>query len=92
MPSPDGTRIASVSFAPRPMKQRADLQFWGGATVWVVGSSGGESSPVTRTTDDTTYDLRWLDNSTLLFDRLSDLPFYSHSRIWVARLSEGREE
>src|SRR5262249_45689713 len=36
VPSPDGRSIAYVTFEPRPMKIRDDLQFWGGTTIWVV--------------------------------------------------------
>jgi len=86
VPSPDGTQIAYALFTPRPMKQRPDLKFWGGATLWVVPSRGGKPIQVTQPTEDTTYGLRWLSNSALIFDRISDMPFYSHARIWKVRL------
>jgi hypothetical protein len=82
VPSPDGKRIAYVTFTARPMKQRPDLKFWGGASVWVISSSGGNPMRVTQPTEDTTYGLRWLGESALIFDRISDKPFYSHARVW----------
>ena len=89
VPSPDGKRIAYVTFTPRPMKDRPDLQFWGGSVIWTVGSSG-DSHPlrVTTLSEDTTYDLNWLGNQSLVFDRISDTLFYSHSRLWTASIPE----
>lgn len=81
--SPDGARIAFVSFTSRPMKNRPDLKFWGGSTIWVVSSAGGKPAPVTQASEDTTYDLRWLNRHTLIFDRIEETPFYSHARIWT---------
>jgi hypothetical protein len=85
-PSPDGKWIAYVKYVPRPRKRRPDLRFWGSATLWVVETAGGVSRQVTAPTEDPTYDLRWLNPSTLIFDRLTEDPFYSHARIWIAHL------
>jgi hypothetical protein len=43
-----------------------------------------EPRPVTQKSVDETYDLRWLDDHTLLFDRVADVVFYKQSRIWKA--------
>jgi hypothetical protein len=84
-PSPDGRSIAYVTFEPRPQKERADLKFWGGTTVWVVSLIGKpEPRPVTPKSLDETYDLRWLGDHTLVFDRMADVVFYKQSRIWKA--------
>ena len=83
VPSIDGTRIAYVSFVPRPMKLRPDLQFWGGTTVWVLDIANGKTAAVTQPSPDTTLDLRWLDDSSLLLDRITEEPFYKHDRIWT---------
>jgi Tol biopolymer transport system component len=86
-PSPDGRFIAYVTFEPRPQKERPDLQFWGGTRVWVVSLIGKpEPRPVTLKSLDETYDLRWLDDHTLVFDRVADLLFYKQSRIWKAEV------
>ena len=87
VPSPDGKYIAYVTFTPRPTRARPDLTFWGGATVWVIPSAGGKPSRATQSSDETTYSLRWLDNSTLFFDRISDVLFYAHARVWTVRLA-----
>jgi hypothetical protein len=88
VPSADGSHIAYVTFVPRPMNLRPDLHFWGDSTIWVIETAGGKAVPVTKTNPDTTLDLRWLDDSTLLFDRISDVPFYGHSRIWTVDLKQ----
>jgi hypothetical protein len=84
-PSPDGQSVAYVTFEPRPQRGRPDLQFWGGTRVWVV-LLGGKPEPhaVTQRSLDETYDLRWLDDHTLVFDRVADVLFYKQSRIWKA--------
>jgi len=85
VPSPDGQSIAYVTFEPRPMKVRPDLQFWGGTTIWVVPASAGSTArPVTQKNQDEVYDLKWLSNNALVFDRLADEVFYRHARIWTA--------
>jgi WD40-like Beta Propeller Repeat len=83
--SPDGKQIAYVTFEPRPMKDRPDLQFWGSTTIFVVPVSGATPpQPVTSKNDDEVLDLKWLNNDTILFDRVADEPFYHHARIWKA--------
>jgi len=84
-PSPDGTSIAYATFEPRPMKMRPDLQFWGGTTMMVVSTSAGSKPrPVTRNNSDEVYDLKWLNNNAIVFDRVADEQFYGHARIWKA--------
>jgi len=83
VPSPDGKSIAYVTFEPRPRRARPDLQFWGGTTIWVV-SAGSTARPVTQKDQDEVYDLKWLRNDTLVFDRVADEAFYRHARIWKA--------
>jgi hypothetical protein len=62
-----------------------DLQFWGGTLVWIISLGGKmEPRPVTQKSVDETYDLRWLDDHTLLFDRVADVVFYKQSHIWKA--------
>jgi hypothetical protein len=83
VPSPDGQSIAYVTFEPRPVRLRPDLQFWGGTTIWVVAASAGPTArPVTQKNQDEVYDLKWLSNDTLVFDRVADEVFYKHTRIW----------
>lgn len=83
VPSPDGKYIAYATFEPRPMKQRPDLKFWGGSTIWVIPTaSKSKARPVTEKNKDTTYCLRWLNNSQLVFDRIADEGFYSKARLW----------
>jgi Tol biopolymer transport system component len=86
--SPDSQSLAYVTFEPRPRKERSDLQFWGETRVWVISLTGkGEPRPVTTTSRDETYDLRWLDGHTLVFDRVADVPFYRQSRLWKVDVS-----
>jgi len=71
-----------------PQEGRPDLQFWGGTRLWVV-SLRGKWSPlgVTQQNPDETYDLRWLDDRTLVFDRVADVMFYKQARIWKAEVA-----
>jgi hypothetical protein len=85
--SPDGKRIAYVTFEPRPMSVRPDLHFWGGTTVMVVSlESRLAPQAVTEKNPDEVYDLKWLDDSTVLFDRVADEGLFQHARIWKASL------
>jgi WD40 repeat protein len=86
VPSPDGKSIAYVTFAPRLAQHRTDLQFWGGSTIWVISTEGGPPRQVTLTSKDETYDLRWLTNSSLIFDRIGEAMFNEHARIWTVPL------
>lgn len=82
-PSPDGLSIAFVTFEPRPMNTRPDLQFWGGTTIWVIASvPGAQPRALTQRNPDETYDLRWLNDQTLVFDRIADAAFYQQARLW----------
>jgi hypothetical protein len=82
-PSPDGKHIAFVTFEPNPRKVRPDLQLWGGTRVWVISLTGKpEPHPVTSRSPDETYDLRWLGDHELLFDRVADVPLFRQSGIW----------
>jgi WD40 repeat protein len=85
-PSPDGKSIAYATFEPRPMKVRPDLQFWGGTTIMVVSTStGSKPRPVTLKNSDEVYDLKWLNNGAIVFDRVADEQFYGQARIWAVR-------
>ena len=86
VPSPDGKSIAYVTFAPRLAQHRTDLEFWGGSTIWVISTEGGAPRQVTLPSKDETYDLRWLTNSSLIFDRIGEGLFNPHARIWTVPL------
>lgn len=84
-PSPDGQSIAYVTFEPRPKKIRPDLQFWGGTTIWMVSATPGSTPrPATEKNQDEVYDLKWLNDDTLVFDRIADVDWFKHARIWKA--------
>ena len=47
---------------------------------------------VTQKNTDEVYDLKWLGNDNLVFDRVADEVFYRHARIWkAAALGSGLE-
>lgn len=82
-PSPDGGYVAYVTFDPHPTKQRPDLTFWGGTTIWTLTlAPGGKAAAVTDKNSATTYDLRWMGNDTLVFDRFEDEVFPNNAHIW----------
>jgi hypothetical protein len=67
VPSPDGKSVAYVTYDPRPMINRPDLQFWGGTTILVVPTSAGSRPrPITLKNPDEVYDLKWLNNGALV--------------------------
>ncbi len=81
--SPDGKSVAYVACEPRPMKVRPDLQFWGGTTILVISMvEGSKPRAITEKNLDEVLDLKWLDNETLVFDRVADEVFYKQARIW----------
>ena len=82
-PTPDGTLVAYATFSPRPLKIRKELNFWGASTLWIVPSEGGAPTQITSASDDETYDLRWLTQDSLIFDRISEGLFNEHARIWI---------
>ena len=81
-PSPDGGFVAYVTFDPRPRKLSPDLTFWGGTTIWVLTLDRGKAAAVTDKNSGTTYDLRWMGNDTLVFDRFEDQVFPNNAHIW----------
>lgn len=87
VPSPDGKQVAYVTFVSRPTKIRRDVAFWGNTTVWVT-SVNGETNPrpVTPQAPDTTCTMHWVNNSELVFDRITDEMFYRRARIWIAEV------
>jgi hypothetical protein len=88
-PSPDGSRVAYVTFEPRPMQGRPDLKFWGGTTVWTIDvDRGSEPVALTKKNEDTTFALNWLGNTVLVFDRVADIVFYRHARLWSTMVGE----
>jgi hypothetical protein len=87
-PSPNGKAVAYLTFVPRPRKQSPDLKFWGGTIIWALPLvPNSKSIRVTQENEDATYDLRWLDNSNVVFDRFEDEPFPIHIRIWRASVN-----
>jgi hypothetical protein len=67
------------------MRVRPDLQFWGGTTIMVVSASAkSKPRPITLKNADEVYDLKWLNNGALVFDRVADEVFHQHARIWKA--------
>lgn len=86
--SPDGESIAYVTYVPRQRKSRLDLQFWGGTSIWVVAAFAA-SAPreVTGKSEDETYDLKWLNNDSVVFDRIADEVLYKNARVWKATVN-----
>jgi Tol biopolymer transport system component len=83
VPSPDGKSVAYVTYEPRPMNNRPDLQFWGETTILVISvAEGSRPRRLTEKNPDEVLDLKWLGNETLVFDRVADELFYKQARIW----------
>jgi hypothetical protein len=89
VPSPNGQFVAYVSFESRPMKARPDLPYWGGTTLWVVPvSAAAKPRALTVKNQDEVYDLKWLNDGSLVFDRIADELFYARARIWKVSVSQ----
>lgn len=88
IPSPDGSSIAYATFSPRPRKYREDLNYWEGSVLWVVPSKGGTPTQITQPSKDETYDLRWLSQDSLIFDRITEGMFNEHARIWTVQVGD----
>jgi hypothetical protein len=89
-PSPDGKCVAYLTFAPRPRKTRPDLQFWGDSIIWVMPfAPEGKPTAVTEKNPATTYDLRWIGNHSLVFDRFDDEVFPTHPRMLRVSVDTG---
>jgi len=84
-PSPDGEAIAYATFAARPMERRPDLKFYGASGIWSVRlSDPGNPRRLAGSSAETTYNLRWLDNRAIVFDRLAERPIPPTVRLWKA--------
>ncbi len=89
VPSPDGNIVAYATFDPKPMKESPDLKFWGGSQIWIVPiAANAEAHPVTHKNEDTTLDLRWLNNHELVFDRIANEQIYKKARLWKVNISQ----
>jgi len=47
-------------------------------------SAGSERRPITAKISGEVYDLQWLDNGEIVFDRIADETLFHHARIWKA--------
>jgi hypothetical protein len=81
VPSPDGRAIAYATFASQSQMGRGPI--WNCTGIWVVALDGA-SQPrrVVGQTPSLTYDLRWLDNAHLIFDRVEE-GFSPRARLWT---------
>jgi hypothetical protein len=84
VPSPDGRAIAYATFmsAPRPNGIGSPPTFYT-TGIWIVDVQG-ESQPrrLTGPGVTSTYDLRWLDNQHLVFDRIEQLRL-PKAQLWM---------
>jgi len=84
VPSPDGHAIAYATFASRPRTSGGgNMSIWNCTGIWVAGLDGSTAPRrLVGQTQSLTYDLRWLDNGHLVFDRIeAGLP--PKARIWT---------
>ena len=89
VPSPDGNLVAYATFNPTPLKERPDLEFWGGSIIWIVPVTGNSTArAVTQKTEDETLSLHWLNVHELVFDRIADEEFYRKARLWKVDISK----
>ena len=84
--SPNGKQIAFVTFDAPDEKDR---YHWGGTSIWVVAAKA-DSIPrrVTEKSRESTFCLRWLNDETAVFDRITSKWFFVGSRIWKVPVDE----
>jgi hypothetical protein len=72
VPSPDGRSIAYATFASRPRNSgMGNSPIWNCTGIWVVGlDEPSHPRRLAGQSPASTYDLRWLDNQNLVFDRV----------------------
>lgn len=83
-PSPDGQRIAYATYATRSRTSGAgNMPVWNCTGIWLVGlEKTAQPRRLVGETSSLTYDLRWLDNEHLVFDRIEEgIP--PRARIWI---------
>ncbi len=84
VPSPDGRAIAYATFASTP-RNPGDIYnlTWKCTGIWIVGiEPSAQPHRLTGPILAVTYDLRWLDNETLIFDRVEQgIPPKAH--LWT---------
>ena len=83
--SPDGTKIAYVTWQ---FDNREHYSRLGPTDIWVVDIKTGLAARVTRADPGHIEGLDWLDNGTLIFDRLASDDL--HSTLRTASLVEKR--
>jgi hypothetical protein len=84
VPSPDGRTIAYATFASRGRTPGDTYNLiWNCTGIWVVGlDTPSRPRRLTGPTPSETYDLRWLDNEHLVFDRIEgNIP--PRARLWM---------
>jgi Tol biopolymer transport system component len=87
VPSPDGQSIAYLTAEPRPMRGNPSAQFWGDTTIWVISTKpGSKPRAASQKSDDATYDLNWLNDDTVVFDRVANEGLDQRARIWKANV------
>lgn len=86
VPSPNGRLIAYATFTSRPRTAGPGNQpVWSCSGIWVVGLQAPNlPRRLVGPTSDLTYDLRWLDNEHLVFDRSDPVtPIPPKARLWM---------
>jgi hypothetical protein len=84
VPSPDGRVIAYATFATRPLTSGGgNSTVWNCTGIWMIGlEATSQPRRLTGLTTSSTYDLRWLDNEHLVFDRVEKgIP--PKARLWT---------
>jgi hypothetical protein len=83
VPSPDGRAIAYATFASTPRPNVGSPPIFHTTGIWIVDVEG-ESKPrrLAGPTASVTYDLRWLDNQHLVFDRIDPMAL-AKAQLWM---------
>jgi hypothetical protein len=82
-PSPDGKSVTYLTFRSSPEEQASRFAILGRKHhLDSAAGSAGKTTAVTERNPATTYDLRWIDNHALVFDRFGDEVLPKSPRMW----------
>lgn len=88
-PSPDGRHIAYVMFVKKQREIKDNETPWESSQIWLVSNDDDIPKPIPVTSENKAliFNLRWLDNDEIIFDRFEDTSLFAHAGLWRVKIS-----